>query len=279
MDRKIISAWCAPELTSRSRIDTLCPRRQLFGLTVCLSTCYKRFLMKRLALASVIFCALCAPTYAGPEQFSGKEMKQVVPPPCTEWYGDTEWNVAIWGAYAFSEEDHHGNTDEDSKVVSGSSIALERGAIGDDAWGGGIDIKYFFHRYFGIGVEGYVLQTDRENLTPGEARMGFSDPDDIVGAVKGTLTLRYPIRCSRFAPYIYAGGGVIFSERQRLVFDENAQGGLRRDDDNDPRALGQVGGGLEVRFTRHIGWITDFSWSFTKNDNFGMVRGGINFAF
>ena len=32
---------------------------------------------------------------------------------------------------------------------------------GDHAWGGGIDLKYFFRRYFGIGVEGFVLNADR----------------------------------------------------------------------------------------------------------------------
>src|SRR3954447_14586182 len=33
---------------------------------------------------------------------SGKEMKQVAPPPCPEWYGDREWNVNLWGTYAFT---------------------------------------------------------------------------------------------------------------------------------------------------------------------------------
>jgi hypothetical protein len=45
--------------------------------------------------------------------------------------------------------------------------------------------------------------------------------------------------------------------------------------------MGQVGGGLEVRFTPHIGWINDFSWNFVDGpkNNFGMVRSGVNFAF
>ena len=234
--------------------------------------------MKRLALAFAVLLALVGFTYAGPEPMSGKEMKQVVPPPCPEWYGDREWNVAIWGAYAFGDPDHPQNTIEDDLLVTASGLELHRGVIGDEAWGGGIDLKYFFHRYFGIGIEGYILQTDREDLTPSEVRMGFSDPDDVVGAVKGTFTLRYPIGCSRFAPYIYAGGGAIFSERQRLV-EQTTSKLLRRDDDDDPRALGQVGGGLEVRITRHIGWMTDFSWNFTDDDDFGMVRSGVNFAF
>jgi hypothetical protein len=45
--------------------------------------------------------------------------------------------------------------------------------------------------------------------------------------------------------------------------------------------MGQVGGGIEVRITPHIGFINDFSWNFVAKDNsdFGMIRAGLNFAF
>src|SRR6184192_4679917 len=36
-----------------------------------------------------------------------------------------------------------------------------------------------------------------------------------IGAVLGTLTLRYPIPCTRFSPYIFGGGGAIFGGGQR----------------------------------------------------------------
>jgi hypothetical protein len=50
---------------------------------------------------------------------------------------------------------------------------------------------------------------------------------------------------------------------------------------SESRAIGQVGGGMEVRMTPHIGWVSDFSWNFVDgpNNNFGMVRTGVNFAF
>lgn len=230
--------------------------------------------MSRLALASIIFCALSALAYAGPEQFSGKEVKQVAPAPCEEWYGDREWNVAIWGAYGFGADDNH--TDSIPSLLVGESHTLDDLLGEDGAWGGGMDIKYFFHRYFGIGVEGFVLHAERD-VTLEEARFAFTPDDDLIGAVKGTLTLRYPFHCSRFAPYIYAGGGVLFSERQRVTNLPNRD--LTRTDEDDPIACGQVGGGLEVRIIRHVGWIGDVSWNFTEHENFGMVRSGINFAF
>jgi hypothetical protein len=45
--------------------------------------------------------------------------------------------------------------------------------------------------------------------------------------------------------------------------------------------VGQFGGGVEVRLTPHIGWINDFSWNVINGpeNNFGMVRSGLNFAF
>ena len=46
-------------------------------------------------------------------------------------------------------------------------------------------------------------------------------------------------------------------------------------------AIGQFGGGLEIRLTRHLGLINDFSWNVVdgRDNNFGMARTGINLAF
>jgi hypothetical protein len=102
------------------------------------------------------------------------------------------------------------------------------------------------------------------------------------------LTLRYPIPCTRFSPYIFGGGGAIFGGGQRphnVFVAEPGEGfdvvETQGHTDSETRAIGQVGGGLEIRFTPHIGWINDFSWNFVDgpDNNFGMVRSGINFAF
>ena len=57
--------------------------------------------MKQFTLTIAILGAFCAVSLAGPEPYSGKEMKHVAPAPCPEWYGDNEWNFSLWGAYAF----------------------------------------------------------------------------------------------------------------------------------------------------------------------------------
>jgi hypothetical protein len=229
----------------------------------------KKFMLTFLALLSVGFIA-----QAGSESDSGKEVKQVVPPPCPEWYRDTEWNVSLWGTYVFTSEDWR------------SDEYIEA----DHAWGGGMDVKYFFHRYFGVGIEGWAIDAQRERFEGIQFIVGdgsfpvFSHENRIVGAVKGTITFRYPFHCSRFAPYIYGGAGAIFGGGERDLLplpnsNSNLEPALHRD--GDAEFLGQVGAGFEFRLTPHIGLINDFSWNFVGKDNsdFGMVRSGINFAF
>ena len=235
--------------------------------------------MKKLLVAVLGAVAIASGAFAGTETYYGKEMKQVAPLPCPAWYADREFNVGIWGTYVFT----------------GNDWINDRYLETDHAWGGGLDLKYFFCRYVGVGIEGWAV----------DARQGHEDvfidfSEDIferrirhennaIGSVLGTLTLRYPIPCTRFAPYIFGGGGAIFGGGQRTFFvlttdveegEENDVVVTRRTG-SETEAIGQVGGGIEVRFTPHIGWISDFSWNFVDgpNNNFGMARTGVNFAF
>jgi hypothetical protein len=199
-------------------------------------------------------------------------VKQVaVPPPCPEWYADNEFNVSLWGTYLFT-----GNNWRDDRYLES-----------DHAWGGGIDAKYFFHRYFGVGIEGWLVnsrqarENDFADFSDDIFEQTFDHVNKGIGAVLGTLTLRYPIPCTRFSPYIFGGGGGIFGggEKTNVVVND----GIIRTEQtgSESRAIGQVGGGMEVRMTPHIGWVSDFSWNFVDGpkNNFGMVRTGVNFAF
>ena len=220
--------------------------------------------------------AIASAAFAGTETYSGKEMKQVAPPPCPEWYADNEFNLSLWGTYVFT----------------GNEWQNDRYLEADHAWGGGGDLKYFFHRYFGVGIEGWAVdarQAHQDILVDlSEDAFQSRSENNVVGAVLGTLTLRYPISCTRFSPYIFGGGGGIFGGGQKRVdqrFFEDGEGfdQLRTVGytGSETKALGQVGGGLEIRLTPHIGWVSDFSWNFVdgSNNNFGMARTGVNFAF
>ena len=234
--------------------------------------------MKKLVLCVLWVCLIASVGFAGVD-YSGKEMKQVAaPPPCPELYANSELNVSLWGTYIFT----------------GTQWINDRYIEADHAWGGGGDFKYFFMRYFGVGIEGWAASARQARES---TFIDFSDnvfqssvgrQTNTIGAVLGTLTLRYPIPCTRFSPYIFGGGGAIFGGGQRpknvRVVEEGEGFDVIQTEgftSSQTEAIGQVGGGLEVRFTSRIGWIGDFSWNFVDGpkNNFGMVRTGINFAF
>jgi hypothetical protein len=238
-------------------------------------------------------------SYSRSGKDSGKEMKQVAyVPPCPEWYGDYEWNVNLWGTYAFTNTEYNPNLwliDVVQSTSEGHPVlgTYDRYIGGDHAWGGGGDIKYFFCRYFGVGVEGFALDASKNGFDI------FEDPtipiftrrrinhDHTIGAVLGTFTLRYPIPCTRFAPYAWAGVGAIFGGGERDVLhtqgppDAFAVHAQTEHFGSETKVLGQFGAGLEFRFARHFGWTNDLSFGVIDGpkNNFGMVRSGLNFAF
>ncbi len=257
--------------------------------------------MKKLTLT---FCALFAlfvvapALYAdGPENYSGKEKEVMQPaPPVCDFYRAHEWDLSIWGAYAFAADTGQNdvaNTDpffnpaigsfDDDPFTFDVGTAFfgeqqldnpnERVNIGqvsknelfarDDTFGGGVDVKYFWSRYFGVGIEG----------------VGLAAKTNFAGGGLVTLTGRYPF--GRFAPYVTGGIGFIdggatlykfFNEKHHFVngvvsgpppnFGEREFWTVDPVANNHVRALGQIGAGLEFRVTCHIGLMADFTWNF-----------------
>ena len=218
--------------------------------------------MKKLTLTVCALTALVSAAYAGTASYSGKEMKQAVEQPCPEWYADNEWNVGVSGIYAPTANEW----EEDTFLGV------------DHAWGGAIDAKYFFRRYFGLGVQGFGLSTNNDDNN----FAGFDDDDDgdFAGGVLGTFTFRYPIPCSRFAPYAWLGAGGIWGGSDN-TFNFGAGGFNNDDDDNDGRFMAQYGVGFEVRFTQRIGLTNDVSFNHLEGgeNDFFQFRTGLNFAF
>lgn len=214
--------------------------------------------MKKLTLSLCALVALGSAAFAGTETYS-KDSKSVTPPPCPQWYADQEFNISLSGVYAFSGNDN---------------------TFLDHGWGGAIDAKYFFHRYFGLGVQGFYLDAHRDDDFNGFA-VNNNDDSDTLGGVLGTFTLRFPISCSRFAPYVWIGGGGVWGNSNDAFVFNAAGAPVQVNGNDDGHAMGQVGGGFEVRFTPHFGWQNDFSWNVVSgsNNNFGMARTGLNFAF
>ena len=108
----------------------------------------------------------------------------------------------------------------------------------------GLGGNYFFHRFLGIGADAYTENTQHS----------------FVDNTSGNFIFRIPIDKIHLAPYGYAGAGYQF----------------------DPQGLwfGQLGAGLEVRFTKTIGLFADGRYVFTDGtQNFGLGRLGLRFGF
>jgi hypothetical protein len=111
-------------------------------------------------------------------------------------------------------------------------------------FGAGAGANYFFSRNFGIGAEGYSENTK----------------GTFIDNASGNLILRLPLWQSGFAPYALGGGGHQF--------------------DNAKLWFGQAGGGIEYRFTQHLGVFLDARavWP-NETKYYGVGRLGIRLAF
>lgn len=224
--------------------------------------------MKKLTLTLCAVAAVASASFAGTESYSsGKEMKQVEQQaPCPSWYADNEWNIGISGVYAPTVNEYR----EDTYLGK------------DHVYGGAIDIKYFFRRYFGLGVQGFGLAINTDDRFV----RNFGDNDsrnDFAGGALGTFTVRYPIPCSRFAPYGWIGLGGIFGGGGQGFTRVDPNGGFfvdRRGED-EGRFMAQYGGGFEIRLTPHIGWTNDISYNHLEGgqNDFLQARTGLSFAF
>jgi len=250
--------------------------------------------MKKLTLT---FCALFAllvvapALYAdGPEKYSGKEKEVMQPaPPVCDFYRAHEWDLDIWGSYAFAADTGQNpfdtsrvlgelvndpfSPDEDPTITNINTGLTTDNPIGntnerinvarishnqifgrDDSLGGGFDVKYFWSKYLGAGIEG----------------LGLTAKKNFAGGGLLTLTGRFPF--GRFAPYVTGGMGFIDGgDTLYEFFNEKQASGSSKEEEFftvDPvanhhvRALGQIGAGMEFRVTCHIGLMADFTWNF-----------------
>ena len=147
-----------------------------------------------------------------------------------DYYRAGEFSVDGFGGGALGES-----------TIEYASQKRVRQNIRIDAGGG---INYFITRNIGIGADGYSENTS----------------GNFVDSASVSLILRLPVGKSRFAPYVFGGGGYQF--------------------DLGKTWFAQVGAGMEYRFTPHVGVFADARWVLPDNtQSSGMVRLGMRFVF
>jgi hypothetical protein len=111
-------------------------------------------------------------------------------------------------------------------------------------FGAGAGVNYFFTRFFGIGLDAFS-----ENTT-----------GPFIDSAEANLILRVPLGQSRFAPYVFAGGGHTF--------------------DSVKASFGQAGAGMECRITPHVGVFIDGRAVVPDRTRYyGVARLGMRLAF
>jgi hypothetical protein len=111
-------------------------------------------------------------------------------------------------------------------------------------FGAGLGLNYFITRNFGIGADVYAEDTTG----------AFIDSASV------NLILRLPLGHTGFAPYAFGGGGRQF-DLAKVWF-------------------GQIGAGMEYRFTRHVGAFLDARWVLPGETKcYGVARLGFRFSF
>jgi hypothetical protein len=211
--------------------------------------------MKRLlALTILAMASQALNALAGEPVSSSKEVVAPAPPPPESYFRANEFSLGLFGSYGWTYNDNVR-------------------AIGNHAWGGGIDGQYFpLQPYLGFAVEG-----DFFNEVPG---------DFFGSTVTGNVILRYPLDVKfpgfHLAPYIFGGVGGVFNSNNvftRAVTFGHAQVLNRRRTEDE--VFGDGGIGLEYRFTPHIGLFSDVRYNVVNEskNNFPSTRIGLRFAF
>lgn len=117
-------------------------------------------------------------------------------------------------------------------------------------FGGGLGVNHFFMKYVGAGVEANWWEGDRPP----------SLDHEVVSTLSGSGILRWPIEKFHLAPYGFGGIGRHFSHVDQMSF--------------------HIGGGLEYRFTHHLGVFGDIRHVMPEDDNdFEALRMGVRWVF
>jgi hypothetical protein len=254
--------------------------------------------MKKLtALAVLTLASQAVVTFAGePMGYSKQVIAPPPAPPPPEFFRGNEFDIGMFATYA-------------TGVGSGENAGKLH------AWGGGLDFTYWFPwkyagmRFQGSGVSisgGGGSRTKEVTVVPGFAPVSVTGGGGSVaaGIMTGDFMMRLPLDDFwpgvHLAPYGFAGfGGILLggggndnSVRETFTVTNSAgvsrqvtftgkRANSIRDNFGSDRVLGHFGGGLEYRFTPHIGIFGEVGYDIVNgaSNNFLQTNFGLRYAF
>jgi len=243
--------------------------------------------MKKLTLTLMTLTAFCALAYAGPEQYSGKDMKQVapMPPPCPNWTG---FYIGGFGAYQFASADPNldlfgdwdgGNIDRDpfDRDVLEPLGSKDLDTSGFEA-GGLIGYNYQLKSNWVFGVEiagGYTWLDETNDTGPFSPAGSISTYANLHTSFRTNYLVtagpRIGYAFCKWLPYVT--GGVAFSDvhfnqeiiQSDIVFNE---GGSK----NDTQVGWMVGGGVQYSVADH--WSVRAQYQYVDLGSLGFNSAG-----
>jgi hypothetical protein len=231
--------------------------------------------------------------------FAGPEAKQVLapaPPPPPEYFRPNEFDIGAFATWVDFPN---------SRNVGGSV----------HGWGGGMDFTYWFPwKYAGVRFQGTGLDlqsgighTSRTTDIFGNTVTVHGGGGSIAaGVINADVLLRLPLDdfwpCVHLAPYVFGGFGGIFvggggegravsetvivsnvaGTQSRAVTITGRRINTLRNNIGTDRVLGRIGGGLEYRFTPHIGIFTEAAYVIPNGSSNNFVQWnfiGLRYAF
>jgi hypothetical protein len=252
--------------------------------------------MKKIIVLTVVAIASQAIAIFAGEPVASSKQVIAPPPPPPDFFRPNEFDIGAFGTYA-------------TGVGSGQNA-------GDlHAWGGGMDFTYWFPwKYAGVRFQGTGAsistnngqQTKEVTLVPGFAPVSVTGGGGSVaaGVITGDGLLRLPLDefwpGVHLAPYAFAGfGGILLGSggngntvsetftvtnsagvSRQVTFTGQRVNSIRNNIGAD-RVLGHFGGGLEYRFTPHIGIFAEAGYDILDGggNNFIQTNFGLRYAF
>src|SRR6201987_485893 len=212
------------------------------------------------ALAVVALASQAVTCFAGGPEVPSKEVITPAPPPESFFRGN-EFDI---GAFATYVTGTNGGGSRRSTFDDGTTWTLSSSGS-PNGWGGGMDFTYFLPwKYLGFRFQGAGVELNAQTLSVTSSK-GFSRSNSSASAAAGVLTgdvvLRLPLddywRGVHLAPYPFGGiGGIFTGAGNNTINTPDATVNRRFNNASSNvegnRVLGNIGGGLEYRFTPHI---------------------------
>jgi hypothetical protein len=219
----------------------------------------------------IAFASQIVVSFAGEPMVSSKQVIAPPPPAPVSYFRGNEFDLGAFATYVTGTS---GGGTRQTVFDDGTTFTLSSSGS-PNGWGGGMDFTYFFPwKYAGVRVQGAGVELSTGTVTVTDSngfRSRSGSGNAAAGVVTGDFVMRLPLDdfwpSVHLAPYIFGGFGGVFTGAGGNTINTRFAGVNQRFSNassnvSNNRVLGNTGGGLEYRFTPHIGIFGEAGYNF-----------------